>query len=190
MENSRSNWPKKRGARHLLTNAVHSIEVGVEDFRSTDPRRLASAVRNVQAGILLLCKEKLRQLSPPTSDEVLIKQRIVSEIDAAGQLVFKGQGDKTVDEHQIIERFTQLGIHLDWTPPPLFNCSDCGELAVVVDEGTCASCGRGGYELRCDACNEPLTDEDRGQSDTRCLLHLDAEFALFAVDRRRGWDPQ
>ncbi|MGC1301467.1 MAG: hypothetical protein WA840_03740 [Caulobacteraceae bacterium] len=328
----------------MLTNAVHSIEMGVEDFRSTDPRRLVSAVRNVQAGILLLCKEKLRQISPPDSDEVLIKQRIVPELDAAGQLIFKGQGDKTVDENQVIERFTQLGLHLDWTPlrkltrhrnvlehyrfagsreelrevvaqsaimirqlfdvlgmdpveqleldcweflleneavfggefaackassktiqwwsptmtlaaseelaceschselltledpaeaeqegawltcractarrpakafiwntlrrhfgqdlyeaatqggvPPLFKCSDCGELAVVVDEGTCAACGRGGYELRCEVCNEALTEEDLGQSDTRCQLHLDTEIALFAVDRRRGWDPQ
>lgn len=327
----------------LLTNAVHSIEVGVEDFRSIDPRRLASAVRNIQAGVLLLCKEKLRQLSPPTSDEVLIKQRIVPEIDAAGQLVFKGQGDKTVDEYQIIERFGQLGVHLDWAPlrkltrhrnvlehyrfagsreelrevvaqsasmirrifevlgldpveqleldcwefmleneavfeqelaacrassetiawrsptmslaaseelsceachselvtlenpaetdqerawlncractarrparafiwnallrhfgrdlyeavtqggiPPLFKCSDCGEMAVVVDEGACASCGRGGHELRCEVCEIPLTDEDRGQSDIRCSLHLDAETAMFAVDRRHGWDP-
>jgi len=48
----------------LPTNAVHSIESGVEDFRSTDLRRLISALRNVQAGILLLCKKQLRQLSP------------------------------------------------------------------------------------------------------------------------------
>ena len=69
----------------LLSNAVLSIEIGVEDFRSPDPRRLVSAVRNVQAGILLLCKEKLRRLSPPSSDEVLIKARIVPGLDAAGE---------------------------------------------------------------------------------------------------------
>lgn len=101
----------------LLTNAVQSIEIGVEDFRSSDPRRLISAVRNVQAGVLLLCNEKLRALSPAGSDEVLIKARITPGLDAAGNLAFKGQGEKTADEQQIIERFGQLGIKLDWGGP-------------------------------------------------------------------------
>ncbi|WP_312164845.1 hypothetical protein [Phenylobacterium sp.] len=321
----------------LLSNAVQSIEIGVEDFKSSDPRRLASAVRNVQAGILLLCKEKLRCLSPPGSDEVLIKARIVPGLDPAGQLAFKGHGDKTVDEQQVVDRFGQLGIRLDWGPlrkltihrnvlehyrysgsreelrevvaqsatmirrlfdvleldpvdelepdcweflleneavfqeelarsrasiqtmlwrsptmaraaatdlscmncrsdllelenpddveqdtarfkcracgwtfpakariwptlvqyfgqdlyeaatqgglAPLFKCDACGEVAVVVDEGECASCGKGGYELRCEVCNTILTDEDREQGDSRCLQHLDAEIAFFSRDR-------
>jgi hypothetical protein len=326
----------------LLTNAVHSIEIGVEDFRSSDPRRLISAVRNVQAGILLLCKEKLRQLSPPASDEVLIKARITPAIDSAGQLVFQGQGEKTVDEAQIIERFKQLKIRLDWAPlrkltghrnvlehyrfagrreelrevvaqsaimirqlfdilgldpaheldsdcweflleneavfqgelarsrastrslkwrsptmasaaarelacsfchselialedptvvnqdsarlicraclwtfpakgqvwptlvryfgqdlyeaatqggmAPIFKCHACDEFAVIVDEGACAACGAGGYELRCEVCNELLSETDREQCDTRCLQHLDAEIAFFAVDRHPRTD--
>jgi len=49
----------------ILDNAVQSIQIGIEDYRSSDPRRLLSAIRNVQAGILLLCKEQLRRLSPP-----------------------------------------------------------------------------------------------------------------------------
>ena len=321
----------------LLSNAVLSIEIGVEDFRSPDPRRLGSAVRNVQAGILLLCKEKLRRLSPPSSDEVLIKARIVPGLDAAGELAFQGHGEKTVDEQQIVERFGQLGIRLDWGPlrkltahrnvlehyrfsgsreelrevvaqsatmirrlfdvlgmdpaeelegdcweflleneavfqeelarcrsstrtirwrsptmaraaatdlvcavcrselveledpddvdqesarlkcraclmtfpakgqiwptlvehfgrdlyeaatqggmPPVLKCGACGEVAVVVDEGACAVCGAGGYELRCEVCDEVLTDEDREQGDSRCLQHLDAEIALFFRDR-------
>lgn len=326
----------------LLTNAVYSIEIGVEDFRSSDPRRLVSAVRNVQAGVLLLCKEKLRQLSPPGSDEVLIKARITPGIDPAGQLVFKGQGDKTVDEQQIIERFNQLGVGLDWAPlrkltrhrnvlehyrfggspeelrevvaqsaimirrlfdvlgldpadelhadcweflleneavfqgelarchastrslrwrsptmaraaatdlacscchselieleepaetdqdsarlkcraclstfpakgevwptlvryfgqdlyeaatqggmPPVLKCTVCAEVAVVVDEGVCAVCGTGGYQLRCEVCNAVLTDDDREQGDSRCLQHLDAEIAFFSVDRASRLD--
>jgi hypothetical protein len=321
----------------LLSNAVQSIEIGVEDFRSSDPRRLVSAVRNVQAGMLLLCKEKLRRLSPPGADEVLIKARIVPGLDSAGHLAFKGQGDKTVDEQQIVERFGQLGIHLDWAPlrkltahrnalehyrypgsreelrevvaqsatmirrlfdvlgldpanelhadcwefllenetvfqselarcqastrslrwrsptmaraaatdlacsfchselieletpnesdqdsarlkcraclatfpakaevwptlvryfgqdlyeaatqggmPPVLKCTVCAEVAVVVDEGVCAVCGTGGYELRCEVCNAVLSDEDREQGDSRCLQHLDAEIGFFAVDR-------
>ena len=318
----------------LLSNAVLSIEIGVEDFRSPDPRRLVSAVRNVQAGILLLCKEKLRRLSPPSSDEVLIKARIVPGLDAAGELYFKGLGEKTVDEQQIVERFGQLEIRLDWGPlrkltahrnvlehyrfsgsreelhevvaqsaimirrlfdvlgidpaeelepdcweflleneavfqeelgrcrsstgtirwrsptmaraaatdlacalcrselveledpadadqgsarlkcraclwtfpakvriwptlvqhfgpdlyeaatqggmPPVLKCDACGEVAVVVDEGVCAVCSAGGYELRCEVCDDVLNDEDREQGDRQ---HFDAEIALFFRDR-------
>ncbi|MDM8354086.1 MULTISPECIES: hypothetical protein [Brevundimonas] len=325
----------------LLSNAIQSIEIGVEDFRSTDQRRLVSAVRNVQAGMLLLCKEKLRRLSPPGTDEVLIKARIAPSLNQAGLLAFRGQGGKTVDEQQIVERFGQLGIHLDWSPlrkltshrnvlehyrylgsreelrevvaqsatmirrlfdvlgldpvdaleadcweffllenesvfqaelahsrasiqtmrwrsptmaraaradlscincrsellelenpvdvdqetarlkcracgstfpakeriwptlvqhfgqdlyeaatqggmPPVFKCEGCGEVAVVTDEGECAFCGKGGYELRCEVCNDILADEDREQSDARCLQHLDSEYAFFSNDRTNG----
>ena len=100
----------------LLSNAIQSIEIGVEDFQSQDQRRLLSAVRNIQAGILLLCKEHLRKLSPPTSDEVLIKATITPALDTAGDLIFTGRGGKTVDQQQIIERFGQLGVTLDWAP--------------------------------------------------------------------------
>jgi hypothetical protein len=61
----------------ILENAVSSIQIGIEDYQSNDPRRVLSVVRNLSAGVLLLFKEKLRQLSPDGSDEVLIKQRRV-----------------------------------------------------------------------------------------------------------------
>ena len=48
----------------LFANAIESIQIGVEDLLKNDDRRVLSAVRNVHAGVLLLCKEKLRQLSP------------------------------------------------------------------------------------------------------------------------------
>lgn len=48
----------------LLKNAIESIENGVADFTSGQPRRVTSALRNlyagVYAGVLLLFKEKLR----------------------------------------------------------------------------------------------------------------------------------
>jgi len=50
----------------LLTNAVESIQIGVEDYQAGSPPRLLSAVRNIQAGILLLYKEALRRESPRT----------------------------------------------------------------------------------------------------------------------------
>jgi hypothetical protein len=58
----------------LLENAVVSIQLGLEDFSSKDERRVISAARNLYAGVLLLCKEVLRQLSPPASNDLLSSQ--------------------------------------------------------------------------------------------------------------------
>lgn len=98
----------------ILENAVQSIQIGIEDFQSSDPRRVLSAIRNITAGILLLFKEKLRELSPADSDEVLIKQRVQPELDANGNVIFKGDGRKTVDVQQIEDRFFSLNIETDW----------------------------------------------------------------------------
>ncbi|RLW63957.1 MAG: hypothetical protein B6D73_14310 [gamma proteobacterium symbiont of Stewartia floridana] len=97
----------------LLKNAIESIQIGVEDYKSNDPRRVLSSVRNISAGVLLLFKEKLRQLSPPDSDEVLIKQIIKPKM-VFGQLSFVGNGKKTVDVQQIKERLNTLGIEIEW----------------------------------------------------------------------------
>lgn len=88
----------------LLTNAVQSIQLGVEDYGAGTPPRLLSAVRNIHAGILLLYKEALRRRSPEGSKDVLIKAKIVPSHDKDGQLVFLGAGKKTVDTRQIRER--------------------------------------------------------------------------------------
>ena len=98
----------------ILKNAVDSISLGMEDYNNPDPRRLVSCTRNLVAGILLLFKHKLVELSPPKSDEVLIKQQIVPTIGTSG-LQWQGKGKKTVDVQQIKERFNALGISVDWT---------------------------------------------------------------------------
>jgi hypothetical protein len=98
----------------ILQNAVDSLQIGVEDFQSSDSRRVLSAVRNITAGVLLLFKEKLRDLSPAGSNDVLIKQKskIVKAKDGSIQVI--GVGKKTVDVTQIKERLTDLGIKVDW----------------------------------------------------------------------------
>lgn len=98
----------------ILANAVQSIQIGIEDYQSSDPRRVLSAIRNITAGILLLFKEGLRELSPADSDEVLIKQKIQPKFDVNGLVMLKGDGKKTVDVQQIEERFSSLGIETDW----------------------------------------------------------------------------
>ena len=45
--------------KELLENAVLSIELGVEDYQTGDERRVLSAIRNLYAGVLLLCKQVL-----------------------------------------------------------------------------------------------------------------------------------
>jgi hypothetical protein len=101
----------------ILTNAVHSIQIGVDDYEAEhDARRILSAVRNIQAGILLLCKEHLRALSPPGSNEAYIYPKIVPVIGPNGIARFEGRGQTTLNQEQIVERFRDLGIRVDWTP--------------------------------------------------------------------------
>lgn len=98
----------------LLTNAVESLQVGVEDYAAGNRPRLLSAVRNIHAGVLLLFKEALRRRSPDDSSEVLVKSRVVPEIQLDGSIRFIGTGKRTVGVREIRERFDQLGIKTDW----------------------------------------------------------------------------
>lgn len=99
----------------LLNNAIDSIALGVEDFKNTDTRRLLSATRNLFAGILLLFKHRLSELSPPGSGEILIKRDARPVKDPqTGAVVWHGCGKKTVDVQQIKERFDSLCIKVDW----------------------------------------------------------------------------
>ena len=98
----------------ILKNAIDSIVIGLEDYQSPDQRRIVSSTRNILAGILLLFKYKLSELSPSESNESLIKQRVMPEIDAAGDVRWIGKGRKTVDVQIIKERFESLDISVDW----------------------------------------------------------------------------
>lgn len=98
----------------ILQNAIDSIQIGVEDFQSTDQRRQVSALRNIVAGMLLLMKEKLCELSPAHDKELLIKKEILPEQLPDGTVVFKGWGKKTVDVLQIEERLSSLNVVVDW----------------------------------------------------------------------------
>jgi len=99
----------------LLTNAIESIRLGVQDYKEGSHGRLLTGVRNIHAGILLMYKEALRRLSPPGSDEALIKAKVLPRVGSQGNVEFVGVGRKTVDVQQIRERFDALGIATDWT---------------------------------------------------------------------------
>ncbi|CAX24259.1 protein of unknown function [Methylorubrum extorquens DM4] len=96
----------------LFTNAVESIQIGVEDLSKNDDRRVLSAVRNVHAGVLLLCKEKLRRLSP--DDEILLAQRFEPQPNDKGEVAIDGVGRNTVGADDIKKRFKTFHVALDW----------------------------------------------------------------------------
>lgn len=98
----------------IIQNAIDSIQIGIEDYEDGDDRRSVSAVRNISAGILLLYKEKLCQLSPADNKELLIKQNIRPVKNDNGDIVFEGKGHKTVDVQSIKERFKSLNVAVDW----------------------------------------------------------------------------
>jgi hypothetical protein len=98
----------------ILNNAVMSIQVGLEDLIAGTPARMLSSVRNLHAGVLLLLKSRLLELSPPGSDEVLLKQKIKPRMDGSGHLEFVGSGKKTVEVEEIKQRLTALGVDVEW----------------------------------------------------------------------------
>jgi hypothetical protein len=100
----------------MMKNAVDSIWIGMEDFHDDDPRRAVSAIRNFYAGILLLFKCKLQELSPEGSGEVLLKKNILPIINSAtGETTWVGSGNNTVEVREIKDRLKSLGVEgIDW----------------------------------------------------------------------------
>jgi hypothetical protein len=98
--------------RHpLFQSALDAILVGAADYLSGEHERLASAVRNLTTGLLLLCKEKLRRLSP--YGDILIYQNLMPAPDGSGGLCFVRSGNKTVDRVEIEKRFKSFGVIAD-----------------------------------------------------------------------------
>lgn len=98
----------------ILNNAITSIRLGLEDYQSGDNERATlSCTRNIYAGILLLFKHKLSAMSPPGSENALIKTRL-KPVMQNGSISWVGDGKKTVDTHQIQTHFESLKIEVDW----------------------------------------------------------------------------
>ena len=97
----------------LLKNAIDSIQIGLEDYKSSDKRRVISATRNLYAGVLLLCKEVLRRLSPSGSNDILIRTRNKPVREKNGAIKFVGTGKNTINHQEIETIFKQLQIKVD-----------------------------------------------------------------------------
>lgn len=103
---------------NLFENAIAAIQVGIEDFESKDERRALSSVRNIFSGLVLLYKSKLWELSPQNDEYLLIKNDLLYQIQDDRVFVSskkpKDRPGKTVNIHQIQERFDSLCIDVNW----------------------------------------------------------------------------
>jgi hypothetical protein len=100
-----------------LLNAVHSIQLGIEDFKSNDPRRLLSAARNYYAGLLLLAKACLLDAAPKADPMEVIGAKFKPVLDGNGDVDFEPAGNNTVDFEEVRKRFKDFG--LSWPAVPI-----------------------------------------------------------------------
>ena len=97
----------------IFDNAIHSIQLGVEDYKNKDPKRAMSAARNFYAGVLLLAKEVLvRQVSVTNSYEVLsVSYKPIP--NGANGISYVSDSSRTIDFETISERFNDFGLEIN-----------------------------------------------------------------------------
>ncbi len=103
---------RKKPQSPIFDNALDAVRCGIEDYKIGTEARLKSAVRNVHAGVLLLFKEKLSMLSPPGSDNALIKRHVVP-FGQGRRISWKGSGKATVDTYAMSQRLKSLNVKFD-----------------------------------------------------------------------------
>lgn len=97
----------------LFENAIISIQLGIEDYKSNDPRRAISAVRNFYAGVLLLAKETLVRADPDADVDDLIAARYKPVPDGKGGVEYVPDGGTTIDFVTIGRRFKDFALAID-----------------------------------------------------------------------------
>lgn len=97
---------------NLFENAIHSIQLGVEDFEMGSAKRSISAVRNFYSGTLLLAKETLCRKVPNADEELVLAAKYEPQPDGAGGVKIVQQGYRTIDFDDIIGRFKDFDIPL------------------------------------------------------------------------------
>jgi hypothetical protein len=97
----------------LFDNTVQSIQAGVEDYRSHDAKRAASAVRNFYAGVLLLAKEVLARAAPNADPMDVVGARYKPVPDQSGGVKFISASHNTIDFETIGKRFKDFGLPID-----------------------------------------------------------------------------
>jgi hypothetical protein len=100
----------------LFDNAIQSIQLGVEDYRSNDPRRALSAVRNYYAGLLLLATEVLIRAAPQAAADDILGARYKPVPDGAEGVKYVKVGHQTIDFSTLAERFKDFGLKINRAP--------------------------------------------------------------------------
>jgi hypothetical protein len=97
----------------LFDNAVQSLQIGIDDYQSNDPRRPLSAVRNFYAGVLLLAKEVLIRAAPNADPRDVLSTRYKPVPDGNGGVEFTSDSHQTIDFETISKRFADFGLQID-----------------------------------------------------------------------------
>jgi transcription elongation factor Elf1 len=92
---------------------VQSIQLGIEDYQATDPRRALSAVRNFCAGVLLLAKEVLVRQVPDADPDEVLSARYKPVPDRAGGVRYEPMSNQTIDFATLGDRFKDFGLNID-----------------------------------------------------------------------------
>ena len=95
----------------LFDNAVHSIQLGVEDYQTNDSRRALSVVRNFHAGLPLLAKEVLVRAAPVAETQI-IAARFKPVPDGSGDVKYPRQLQKISLRSPFSPAFT--GFRVPW----------------------------------------------------------------------------
>jgi len=97
----------------IYNNAIQSIQIGIEDFESDDPRRAISAVRNFYAGVLLLAKEALVKSAPNADPRDILSARYKPVSDGNKGVTFESETNRTIDFRDIGRRFKDFNLSID-----------------------------------------------------------------------------
>ena len=101
----------------IIDNGLKAVRVGLDDYeiaqKTNDDARLASAVRNVYAGILILAKGKLYELSPPETPGILI--HVLRPKLENRRIKLKPVDRQTIGYEEIKKRFKHFNLALDWS---------------------------------------------------------------------------
>lgn len=97
----------------LFQNAIYSLQLGIEDSQSNDPKRTLAAVRHFYAGTLLLAKEILARQAPDADPEIVLAARIKPVPNEKGGLSFEPVSERTIDFAEIGSRFKDFGLKID-----------------------------------------------------------------------------
>ena len=119
----------------LYENAIDSIKVGLEDYKSNSQERARSAIRNYYAGVLLLGKACLVRDLDDHNAELALAARYKPQL-INGELEIVTSGPSTVDLAQLKSRFSDFG--LDWPKGDINSIQELRNRIEhhFVDEGT------------------------------------------------------